>query len=58
MERMAIIRKYQTDPNIAADHDVIYCGDFGIIEQMTETERIMMEAWGWKKGDDGWLHPV
>lgn len=50
-----IIRKYVTDAYCcAAEHDIIYCGDYETREQMTQEERDLMERYGWFEESGSW----
>lgn len=55
---MLLIRKYEPNADIAAEHDVIYFGGYETREKMTEEEKQLMEAWRWREEFDSWCHSV
>jgi predicted ferric reductase len=53
VEGIAIIRKYESDPDVAAEHDVFYCGAVNA-DEMLATDRARMEVLGWRENEDSW----
>lgn len=53
-----LIRTYQPGADFAAEHDVLYFGDYATRALMTPDEQAQMEAWGWRNEHDSWMHFV
>ena len=51
---IGIIRKYDPNPDLAAVHDVFYCGSYDTRDAMTVEERTLMDTYGWGEEYDSW----
>ncbi len=55
IEGLQIINKYENDPQIAAEHDIFYCGDYDAsYNKMSESEYKRMHILGWFAAEDSW----
>lgn len=53
---LAIISKYETDPDFAAAHDCFYFGSYEkTIALMTDDEMREMFAYNWTEDQDSWV---
>lgn len=59
-EGLLIINKYAERPQFSAEHDIVYAGDPGVLEKMSEEDcRMMLElGWHWSKDVDVWASHV
>jgi len=53
IDGIAIIRKYQPNPDISAQNEVIYCGKYNR-DDMEEGDRNLMYVWGWREERESW----
>jgi hypothetical protein len=50
---LSIITKYDPGADLAADHDIIYCGDYKP-EKIGEEDLKTLDELGWFKSEDSW----
>lgn len=50
-----IIRRYDPDTEMSANHGFIYIGNYQFsYSKMMELDKVKMEALGWVEGDENW----
>ena len=55
MKGLALICKYDPDPDFAAEHDIFYFGDFALtFDKMTDDEQHAMFTYNWTEAEDAW----
>jgi hypothetical protein len=55
---MLVIRKYEEDPDVFCEHDLLSCGSSETADKMSQAERERMGAWGWFVQWSTWAHHV
>ena len=51
MEGLKIIQKYEPDTEVAAEHDVLYCGGETAKNTITTEDAVRLEELGWHWSD-------
>ncbi len=55
IEGLQIINEYESDPGIAAEHDIFYCGEYeDIYARMSDADRARMGVLGWIESEASW----
>lgn len=52
VQGITIISKYESDVEMAADHDIIYCGQYRT--DFSPEDLLALESLGWFKSEDSW----
>jgi hypothetical protein len=59
-EGLLLINKYAKRTSLCAEHDIIYAGDSGVLEKMSEEDcrRMLVIGWHWSRDVDCWASHV